>query len=61
MKKNAGLRGTLVLLSNEFSSNDDKRMQTINCRKTFVFGIPKEIIYKNDDIDKQKIQKKILK
>ena len=52
--KNTRLR-CLVLLSNELSSNHGKRMQNPDCRKTFAFGIPKEIIHKNDEIDKQKI------
>lgn len=53
-KTNARLR-CLVPLSNELSSNHDKKMQKPDCRKTFAFGIPKEIIDKNDEIDKQKI------
>lgn len=53
-QKNARLR-CLALLSNKLSSNHGKRMQKPDCRKTFAFGIPKEIIHKNDEIDKQKI------
>ena len=42
-------------ITNELSSNDEKRMQTFDCRKTSAFGIPKEIVNKNDEIDEQKI------
>ena len=36
------------------SSNNDTRMQTLDCRKTLAYGTSKEIIDKNDKINKQK-------
>ena len=38
-----------------FSSKREKRMQTLDCRKIFAYEPPKEIIDKNDKINKQKI------
>ena len=42
------------------SSNDDKRIEKLDCKKIFAFGIPKEIIDKNDESNKQKMLKKYL-
>ena len=33
-------------------------MQSLDCRKTFAFGIPKKVIDENDEINKQNILKK---
>ena len=39
-------------------SNDDKRMQTLDCKKTFSYGKSNKIVDKNDEINKKKkIQK----
>ena len=35
-------------------SNDDKRMQTLDCKKTFTCGKSNKIVDKNDEINKKK-------
>ena len=37
------------------SNNDDKRIQTFSCVKTFAYGTPEKIICKNERINIQKI------
>ena len=36
------------------SSNDDKRIKTFNCVKTFAYGISEEKIYKKEKIANKK-------